>query len=179
MKLDARDIVIVAIAAALTAGAWNPKEIRRGEATSKTAIADGHADGIRLSDDPVSTQTAVRWVQLVLPGQVELPDPCEKALDEIHRRESSCGQDPKARPGVVGPAGEEGEYQITPIFRADVKRLFGVDIDPHDRTGELRYWIWEWLRYYAPRVGASTVEELYQLYHLGPTGFRDWKGINR
>ena len=32
-----------------------------------------------------------------------------------------------------------------------------------------------WMNYWAPRVGASTQEELYELYRRGPSGYRQWE----
>lgn len=99
-----------------------------------------------------------------------------EALDEIHWRESRRGADPRSRPGIVGPAGERGEFQVTPIFIADVERIAEFRIDPDDMAS-CRKGITIWLSHYSPRVGAVTTEELYQLYRRGPTGYRKWKGI--
>lgn len=95
-------------------------------------------------------------------------------LDEAWLRESSCGTDPAWR--ITGPAGEEGEYQIRPIFKKDVKRLSGYEIDVYDNDS-CRYGIFIYLEEYAPRVGAVTVEDMYQLFRRGPSGYRTWKGM--
>lgn len=94
-------------------------------------------------------------------------------LDEIHWRESRRGADPKCR--QIGLAGEVGEFQIRPIFIADVERIAGYRIDPAD-FWSCRKGITIWLSYYAPRVGAETVDEMYELYRCGPSGFRRQRG---
>ncbi len=96
-----------------------------------------------------------------------------RAIDLAWWRESRNGTDPNWR--GVGSAGERGEYQLTPIFIADVERICGFVVDPLNND-QCRYGIFAWLTHYAPIVGAETVEELYQLVHLGPDGFREWKG---
>lgn len=95
------------------------------------------------------------------------------AIDECWWRESRNGTDPNWR--GVGSAGERGEYQLTPVFIADVERISGFVVDPLNND-QCRFGIFAWLTHYAPLVGAESVEELYQLVHLGPTGFREWKG---
>ena len=94
-------------------------------------------------------------------------------LDYIWLRESSRGQD--RRCWQVGPAGEYGEFQVTPPFLADVQRIGGYVIDRADNAS-CRAGIEIWLRHYAPRVGAVTTDELYRLYNMGPGGYRKWKG---
>ncbi len=96
------------------------------------------------------------------------------AVAEIHRRESRCGRDPKSRRGIVGKAGERGEFQVTPIWQRDCRRLFGVWPDPYD-LDQVRRLIPAWLAHYAPRVGAVTVDDMCELYRRGPTGYRKWQ----
>ena len=93
--------------------------------------------------------------------------------DYIHFRESTFGTNPKCRRGVVGEHGERGGYQPTPIFIEDVKDLFGFVVDPYDNE-QCRYAIYLWLSYYAPRVGAETLDELYELFHRGAKGYQAW-----
>lgn len=100
--------------------------------------------------------------------------PAGSILDYVHYRESRCGKDPKCRRGIIGPAGEEGEYQITPIFVKDVKRISGLTIDPYCNDS-CRGGITVWLSHYAPVVGAVSIEERYELYRRGPGGYRRWK----
>lgn len=100
--------------------------------------------------------------------------PAPSVLDVIHQRESSDGQDERC--WEVGPNSEYGEYQITDIFVADVKRISGYQIDRADNVS-CRRGITIWLNYYAPRVGAETVAELYDLYRYGPSGYRALKGM--
>lgn len=99
-----------------------------------------------------------------------------EALSLIHWRESRCGEDPACRPGIVGPAGEQGEYQVTPIWCADVERLTGQTVDPYN-TDRLRPQIRAWLAYYGPRVGARSPDQLAALYRYGPGGYRRAHGI--
>ena len=98
-----------------------------------------------------------------------------EALDYFWLRESTCGKDPRAARGIIGPAGERGQYQICPIFVADVYRIAGNRIDVYDNAS-CRKGIAIWLSHYAPRVGAESIEELYELYRRGPTGYGQWKG---
>jgi len=114
------------------------------------------------------------------PGGPESPpasapgDLITQALDYIVLMESRNGQDPGCWPGRIGPSGERGPWQVTPIFIADIERLCGVELDPYD------YWqCWDcvemWLRHYAPRAGCQTIDDIHELYRRGPTGYRDWK----
>ncbi len=93
------------------------------------------------------------------------------AVAEIHRRKSRCGQDPRSRRGFVGRRGERGEFQVTPIWQADCRRLFGEWPDPYD-VDQVRRLIPRWLAHYAPRVGAGTAGDMCELYRRGPTGYR-------
>lgn len=99
----------------------------------------------------------------------------DSVLDYFWQRESSCGRNPRAGRGYIGNAGEEGEYQVTPIFVRDVQRISGHRIDPYDNDS-CRKGIVSWLNHYAPIVNANTTNELYNLYRRGPTGYRRWKG---
>ena len=97
-----------------------------------------------------------------------------RLLDYIWLRESDCGQDPRCLPGRVGRFGERGEYQVTPIFCRDYRRLTGQTLDPYNNS-QCRYAIVVWMSYYAPRVGAESMNDLYELYRRGPTGYRRWQ----
>jgi len=103
-----------------------------------------------------------------------LPVAWRDLLDYVHWRESRYGADPRSRPGVVGPAGERGEFQVTPGFCRDHTRLTGQELDPYNNS-QCRYAIIIWLSYYAPRVRARTLADQYELYRRGPTGFRRWR----
>ena len=94
-----------------------------------------------------------------------------EALDYAWLRETRCGRDPFP---AVGEFGEEGEYQIRPIFIEDVERLYGYTIDPHNNAS-CRWGVYLWWKYYAPRVGVGYRQklELYRLYNLGPTGYME------
>jgi len=90
----------------------------------------------------------------------------------IWDKESNCGMSELYDPDTVGPAGERGEYQITPIFIREVERLCGRTIDPMNNAS-CRAGIYVWMEYWAKRVGAKTEEEMYELYRYGPTGYRE------
>ena len=107
------------------------------------------------------------------PAKTEL-DYWLEALDYVWLRETRCGQDPFP---AVGPLGEEGEYQIRPIFIEDVERFYGYTIDPHNNAS-CRWGVYLWFKHYAPRVGIGYRQkfELYRLYNMGATGYREWKG---
>lgn len=92
------------------------------------------------------------------------------ALDYIWGMESTKGLDPMWR--EEGSAGELGEYRLTPIFIEDVERICGFVIDPFD-IDKCRYGIFIWLKHYAPSAGAKTVEQMCELFHLGPSGYRE------
>jgi hypothetical protein len=104
--------------------------------------------------------------------------PWAPLLDYIWGRESSRGTDPRARPGIIGAAGERGQYQVTPIFVADVKRVSGFAIDPDDnascKTG-IVLWYQFWLSRVPPPKG---MHEHWVLYNRGPSGYRDWRKVN-
>lgn len=85
--------------------------------------------------------------------------------DYIWYRESSCGRDAKAKPGIVGAAGERGEYQITPIWIKDIRRLAGVTVDPYNNA-QCRWAIGVFYDHYA-KPGMSR-DQLYRLYNHGP-----------
>ena len=91
------------------------------------------------------------------------------ALDYIWGMESTKGLDPRWR--IEGPASERGEYRLTKIFIEDVERICGFVIDPFDND-KCRYGIFIWLKYYAPSAGAKTVEQMCELFRLGPSGYR-------
>jgi len=103
-------------------------------------------------------------------GGVPLP----VIADYTHLRESTRGTDPNYDPAVPGPAGELGEYQITPIFTDEVFRLCGFRPDPHNND-QCVYGLYVWLGYHAPRVGAEGRDQLYELYRRGPSGYREWR----
>jgi len=103
-------------------------------------------------------------------------EPWSAALNYAHMRESRCGRDPRCLPGRVGPAGERGAYQVTPPFVAEVRRISGFTIDPHD-DASCRRGAGIWLDYWGPRVGltpSSPAEQVYELYRRGPSGYRRW-----
>lgn len=97
----------------------------------------------------------------------------DQELDYIWMRESDRGLD--SRCWEIGAAGECGEFQITPIFPREVKRISGYIIDRADNAS-CRQGIIIWLDYYVPRSGAETVEDVHELYKRGPSGYRRWKG---
>jgi len=105
----------------------------------------------------------------------------EAATDYIWYRESRCGKDPNWK--LPKPTGEEGQYQTRPIFIEDVNRihklLYGSEfiLDPYD-LDQCRYGIALYLDYYAPKVGAKNIFEMYELYRYGYRGYRNLKGRN-
>ena len=102
-------------------------------------------------------------------------DPWADALDYIHWRESRQGQALNGK--VVGPCGEMGEYQQTPIFRADIERLTGRTYDPR-RPRSARWAARVWLMHYAPLAGLTPDdgEELAKLYRYGYAGYMELQG---
>ncbi len=99
----------------------------------------------------------------------------DDCLDYILWSESRNGTDPRCRPGFVGPAGERGAWQITPIYIRDIRRLFSVDLDPYDFDG-CRYYAGRWLEHYMAHTTVETTHEAHQLYRRGLTGYQEWKG---
>ena len=102
------------------------------------------------------------------------PDIYVQGTEYIHERESDYGRSPECKRGWVGPHGERGEYQITPIFEEDIWRLFKERIDPYDNA-QCKRLIPRWLKHYRP--GAKdlydvmiAVQELWACYNRGPTG---------
>jgi len=95
-----------------------------------------------------------------------------EAIEYAWDRESSRGTDPNWR--VMGPAGEQGQLRQTPIFIEDVFRISGEVIDSLDLE-RARYGMFIYLQEYAPKVGAVTVEDLYELYRRGYKGYKTWK----
>ncbi|RLF48909.1 MAG: hypothetical protein DRN20_03475 [Thermoplasmata archaeon] len=93
-------------------------------------------------------------------------------LNYIWMRESYYGRDPKCK--LIGKHGERGEYQITPIFIEDVKRISGYTINPYDNQS-CRKGIKIWLKHYIPLTDARTKEEIYELYRRGLTGYKRWR----
>ena len=88
-----------------------------------------------------------------------------EALDYIWYRESRFGTDPNWK--ITGPAGEEGQYRLTPIWERDAFRLTKIKSDPFNN--ELtRYQIYIWFRHYKPN--AKSIHELYRIYQYGPDG---------
>lgn len=96
-----------------------------------------------------------------------------EAIEYAWDRESSRGTDPNWR--IIGAAGEQGQLRQTPINIEDIYRISGEEIDPMDLE-RARYGMFIYLQEYAPKVEAESVEDLYELYRRGPTGYRRWKG---
>ena len=150
-------------------------------------------NGPPVSPGRAEPQAAARGVAVPLPPPTVAPAPAAivtnrpnmeriagisgilpELMDYIWLRESNYGLDPNC--WKIGPAGEYGEFQIIPIFVADVERISGFTIDRSDNDS-CRAGIEMWLNHYAPRVGAVTTDELYELYRRGPAGYRRTKGI--
>jgi hypothetical protein len=98
----------------------------------------------------------------------------DECLDYIYWSESRNGADPKCFPGEVGPAGELGPWQVTPIYRRDIKRLTGVDLDPYDNDA-CRDAARAYLEHYMRHTTVTTPYEAHELYKRGLTGYREWK----
>lgn len=110
-------------------------------------------------------------------ARASAPPPVPRAvysdlMDYFWELESSQGRNPASQPGVVGLAGERGEYQITPIFIRDCRR-FGIELDPYDND-QCRTVIPMWLERYRGDIGIDEGDKLWQLYRRGPTGYRKW-----
>ena len=101
------------------------------------------------------------------------PDPYDAICDYIRERESAGATVEQIM--NPGPRGELGPWQVTPIWIADIERLFGEKVDPFDAERTRRH-VRLWLKYYAPRAGAETKEDMHELYRMGLTGYRRWKG---
>ena len=101
-----------------------------------------------------------------------------QCLDYIWWRESRYGTDPKCK--VIGKCGERGEYQIRPIFIADVKRISGYEINPYDNQS-CRRGIAIWIDYYTRLAGIDChdYKEVYELYRRGYVGYTKWKAERR
>ena len=101
----------------------------------------------------------------------------DHATDYIRWRETKNGTDItyRRRNGDPGPAGELGEYQITPIFQRDCLAKLALHVDPLDNTS-CQDVIPRWLAYYAKAYRLNTDKAtLYQLYRLGPgSSFLRW-----
>lgn len=87
-------------------------------------------------------------------------------------RESRCGQDPNSKPGMVGPAGEQGEYQLTPIFIQDVWNRWQYPVNPLDNRSCIIA-ITLWLSHYGRLADVKTPDEYYKLYNLGYKGYME------
>jgi len=98
----------------------------------------------------------------------------DDCLDYILWQESRNGMDPNCAKGIIGPAGERGPWQITPIWVEDCERLFGVTVDPYDYK-QCRSHVQLWLEHYVPLAGCETHYEVHQLYRRGLNGYRRWK----
>ena len=96
----------------------------------------------------------------------------ESVIDYIWQRESRRGEDKRC--WEIGPDGEYGEFQITPIFVRDVRRISGYEIIRSDYSSCV-HGINIWLDYWLPRVGAVDLISQYELYNRGPTGYRKWR----
>jgi len=99
----------------------------------------------------------------------------DDCLDYIVWAESRNGTDPNCQPGIVGPAGELGPWQVTPIYVADIKRLTGEVLDPYDCQAcreAARVYLQHYMRY----VAVETICDAHELYRRGLTGYRNWKG---
>ena len=107
-----------------------------------------------------------------LPARVRQASAAERAVDLIWLRESTRGT--AANLDIPGKAGELGEFQLTPIWIADCRELFGVQVNPFD-DAQCREIIPRWLARRAPEAGAVTAEDMAEMFRLGPRGFRAWK----
>jgi len=112
------------------------------------------------------------------PGLADLDigsiDPWGPVLSYIHWCETRQGS--AAYPDI-GPHGERGEYQQTPIFVADILRLTGRTYDPRD-PAQARWAARVWLEHYAPLagLGPDDGEELAKLYRYGYAGYMELQG---
>jgi len=93
------------------------------------------------------------------------------AVDLIHILESRGGR--AVTIGDTGPAGERGEFQITPVCAADLERITGVPCDPLD-VDRCRWQCLAYLLHYGPALGCQRPEELAELWRRGPAGYRRW-----
>ncbi len=171
--------LIIALAVIVTAGTihgrFSPEPPRPARVESP-ALALGHFTYIDDGGDGVSVMLT-RASSKDGAGQsdhpVALSSSVVELLDYIHFRESRRGTDPRCFRGIVGPAGERGEYQLTPPFTEEVKRL-GGSVDVYDNASCKRA-IVLWMDYWAPKRGAESIADKYELFRRGPTGFRQWK----
>ena len=124
---------------------------------------------VAVANEP---QSAPECTVKPLPARVRQATTIEKAVDLIWLRESTRGTAKKL--DIPGPAGELGEFQLTPIWIEDCRKLFGVTVNPFD-VDQCREIIPRWLARRAPEAGAVTPEDMAEMFRLGPRGFRAWK----
>lgn len=110
--------------------------------------------------------------KLEQPAVSTIEEPHAELLNYVWERESSCGTDPKRL--LQGPAGELGDYQITPIFVEDVKRL-GYEVDRLDPESS-RFAAMLWIDHYSKKIPdweSLPIETQYELYRRGYKGFKE------
>ena len=138
-------------------------------------LADYQKEPLTMAPASRPSEGGIMVMGLPMP-ETEAERPFMDAVIFIHFKESRLGQDEGWK--VVGPDGELGEMRVTPIWCRDIKRLFGEEVDPFN-VPRLYRQVLRWLMYYGPLVGAEGVDELYELYRRGPSGFREWRGSQK
>ena len=97
--------------------------------------------------------------------------PYDRAAYWLWSLESSCGTAPAWR--VLGPDGEVGQWQATPIWREDFRAIFGREARVHSVNGmyqDVSDWLWWWWHNrHGDGQRRPTVEELVTLYQRGPS----------
>jgi len=100
-----------------------------------------------------------------------------QCVDLCHLRESHRGQDVKSRPGVIGPKGERGQYQLRPIFIDEIQRLHGWRPDP-DNVQESQTAAFLWILHYSKQAERQlgrkiSIHEMRSIYRYGYEGWME------
>lgn len=94
-----------------------------------------------------------------------------QTVDLCHLRESDRGRDVKSRPGVIGPKGERGQFQLRPIFIEDCRRLYGWSPDPdnvEDSQKATFLVLLHYARYSERTLGREiSAEDVYKIFNQG------------
>ncbi|KKN83543.1 hypothetical protein LCGC14_0297820 [marine sediment metagenome] len=137
----------------------NTPEAARGSSVPNTNLILTDTNLVSVNHQNIRAQSDVPTLATI-----------ETAIPYYWWRESRCGQDPNSKPGIVGPAGEQGGYQVTPGFIQFVWDTWGYAINPLDNRSCI-IGITLWLSRYAQKAGVRTLEEYYDLYRLGYKGY--------
>lgn len=114
---------------------------------------------------------------LIMLSTLQAPEPmparCWSALPVIHEQESKCGRDLRWK--KVGPAGEQGQFQICDRALIDIRKFCGFPVDPWN-LAEAEYGCWCWLLHYVPYAEKRlnriiTTADMADMWRMGCQGF--------